>query len=330
MLFDCALDVHEGETVALLGTNGAGKSTLLKSRARTELARSRRGPARGRTITYVDAEYRFGKGIVAGPWRRGGVPRAERRGEPRPVVHRHEGARRRPLRAHRRTCSRSSLPSPNGCACPAGDLSGGQRQQLALARALILEPDVLIIDELSLGLAPIVVQSLIEIVEKLRERGQTMLIVEQSMNIALGALRPSALHGEGPGRVRGDRLGARDSGDLVSTVFFGTRSAVVILADHWAFSIPAQVVVNGPRARARLRGDRRGHRAHLPVVGDHQLRPGRDGRVRRGGVRRPVPAIRPAVPARGRARRRRRVRSSASSPSCSSCVGCSTPRGSCC
>ena len=65
VLFDCAIDVHQGEAVALLGTNGAGKSTLL--RALLGLTPPDRGVVRlrGRSITYADAEYRFGKGIVA-------------------------------------------------------------------------------------------------------------------------------------------------------------------------------------------------------------------------------------------------------------------------
>jgi ABC-type branched-subunit amino acid transport system ATPase component len=107
----------------------------------------------------------------------------------------------------------------------AGDLSGGQRQQLALARALLLEPEILLIDELSLGLAPIVVQSLIAIIEQLRARGQTILLVEQSMNIAL-SLCDRVLYME-KGRVTFDgtpaELAAR--GDLVKSVFFGAAAA---------------------------------------------------------------------------------------------------------
>ena len=220
VLFDCAIDVHEGETVALLGTNGAGKSTLLKTLL--GLTSPDRGVVRlrGRTITYVEAEYRFGKGVVAV---RGGegvfpglsvaenlnlsftttdVPAAERKSRVDDVLDVFPVLRER---LHLR----------------ADELSGGQRQQLALARALVLDPDVLIIDELSLGLAPIVVQSLIDVVERLRERGQTMIIVEQSMNIALG-LCDRALYME-KGRVvfqgTPDELLAR--GNLVDTVFFG-------------------------------------------------------------------------------------------------------------
>src|SRR5205823_6494760 len=68
---------------------------------------------------------------------------------------------------------------------PARLLSGGQQQMLALARVLIHRPEVLMIDELSLGLAPLVVQRCLKLVDDLRARGQTMLIVEQSLNVAL-------------------------------------------------------------------------------------------------------------------------------------------------
>ena len=220
VLFDCAIDVHQGEAVALLGTNGAGKSTLL--RALMGLTPPDRGVVRlrGRSITYADAEYRFAKGIVAV---RGGdgvfaglsvadnlalsftatsVPESVRKERIRQIVDLFPAVgQRMQIRA--------------------GELSGGQRQQLALARALVHDPDVLIVDELSLGLAPIVVESLIEVIERLRAQGQTMIIVEQSINLAL-ELCDRALYME-KGRVvfAGPPDELRRDGDLVDTVFLG-------------------------------------------------------------------------------------------------------------
>src|SRR5262249_14667713 len=68
---------------------------------------------------------------------------------------------------------------------PARSPSGGQQQMLALARVVLHRPDILLIDELSLGLAPVVVQRMLELVDNLKARGQTMIIVEQSLNVAL-------------------------------------------------------------------------------------------------------------------------------------------------
>jgi ABC-type branched-subunit amino acid transport system ATPase component len=103
----------------------------------------------------------------------------------------------------------------------AGDLSGGQQQMLALAMALLHQPDVLIIDELSLGLAPVMVQRLLATVQDLKEQGQTMIIVEQSLNVALAVadraifMEKGEIRFDGPAR----ELAVRD--DLARAVFLG-------------------------------------------------------------------------------------------------------------
>jgi ABC-type branched-subunit amino acid transport system ATPase component/predicted MFS family arabinose efflux permease len=220
VLFGCELEVRRGECLAVLGTNGAGKTTLL--RAVLGLTLPDRGVVRfhGRTVTYTDAEYRFARGIVAVRGGEGIFPGLTVRENLELSFTTLDVSRAERVRSVAAVAEVFPVLGQRLDAV-AGDLSGGQRQQLALARALVHEPDLLVIDELSLGLAPIVVQSLIEVVERLRERGQTMLIVEQSMNIAL-AICDRAVYVE-KGRVvfegEADELRAR--GDLVDAVFLG-------------------------------------------------------------------------------------------------------------
>jgi ABC-type branched-subunit amino acid transport system ATPase component/predicted MFS family arabinose efflux permease len=223
VLFGVNLEVQRGETVALLGTNGAGKSTVL--RVISGLGVPERGVVRlhGQNITYVAPEARARRlGIMALPGGQGVFPGL--------TVHqnlvisarlnatsRHESDNRIagvlelfPELADRR----SQL---------AGDLSGGQRQMLALARVLIHEPAVLLIDELSLGLAPVVVQRLLEVVANLKARGQTMVIVEQSLNVALAVADRAVFLEKGEVRFEGPAADLLERDDLVRAVFFGTE-----------------------------------------------------------------------------------------------------------
>jgi len=218
VLFDVALDVHRGETVALLGTNGAGKSTLL--RVISGLGVPRRGVVRlnGRTVTYADPEVRVQIGIVQLMGGKATFPSLSVRENLRMAAYLYRGAELE-ARVDASLARFPVLAERDGAR--AGDLSGGQQQMLALAMALVHNPEVLVIDELSLGLAPIVVQELLATVRTLKDQGQTMIIVEQSLNMAQ-ALADRALFME-KGEVRFDGpiadLVGRD--DLARAVFLG-------------------------------------------------------------------------------------------------------------
>ncbi|MGR7001694.1 ATP-binding cassette domain-containing protein [Yinghuangia aomiensis] len=103
----------------------------------------------------------------------------------------------------------------------AGSMSGGQQQQLALAMVLMHDPEVLLIDELSLGLAPVVVQDLLAIVERLKADGLTMVIVEQSLNVALSIADRAVFLEKGQVRFTGDARELAERDDLARAVFLG-------------------------------------------------------------------------------------------------------------
>jgi ABC-type branched-subunit amino acid transport system ATPase component/predicted MFS family arabinose efflux permease len=229
VLFDVAFEVHRGETVALLGTNGAGKSTVL--RVISGLGTPDRGVVRldGRTITYVSPEDRARLGILQLPGGKGVFP--DLTVDQNLAV----SARLRPIgeRAHERRPGDEAERIERAFELfpelserrrqAAGDLSGGQQQMLALARVLVHDPEVLLIDELSLGLAPVVVQRLLEVIERLRAAGQTMLIVEQSLNVALAVADRAIFLEKGQVRFEGPARELAERGDLVRAVFLGAE-----------------------------------------------------------------------------------------------------------
>src|SRR4029077_4785651 len=106
---------------------------------------------------------------------------------------------------------------------PARSLSGGQQQMLALARVLIHDPEILLIDELSLGLAPVIVQRMLELIDHLKAKGQTMLIVEQSLNVALSISDRAIFLEKGQVKFEGDAAELAQRDDLARAVFFGTE-----------------------------------------------------------------------------------------------------------
>ena len=220
VLFDVEIEVAKGEVVALLGTNGAGKSTLL--RAISGLGIPDRGVVRlnGRTITYAEAETRFRVGIVQLRGGAGIFPSLTIGENLRASL---LGSNVEPDAADRRVATAlDTFPAlRDRLGESAGDLSGGQQQMLALAMALLHEPEVLLIDELSLGLAPVVVQELLEVVERLKAQGQTMIIVEQSLNVALAFADRAIFMEKGVVRFEGPAQELAERDDLARAVFLG-------------------------------------------------------------------------------------------------------------
>jgi len=103
----------------------------------------------------------------------------------------------------------------------ASSLSGGQQQMLALGIALLHDPEVLMIDELSLGLAPVVVQELIGVVEHLKEDGATLVVVEQSLNVAAAIADRAVFLEKGRVRFSGPIRELMERDDLARAVFLG-------------------------------------------------------------------------------------------------------------
>jgi len=104
-------------------------------------------------------------------------------------------------------------------------LSGGQQQMLALSKAVLLEPELLLIDELSLGLAPVVVQDLLKVVEQLKELGITMVIVEQSVNVALSIADRAIFMERGRVQFQGPAQELLERDDLLRAVFLSGEGA---------------------------------------------------------------------------------------------------------
>jgi ABC-type branched-subunit amino acid transport system ATPase component/predicted MFS family arabinose efflux permease len=222
VLFDVNFEVHKGECVALLGTNGAGKSTILRCISGLEVPE--RGVLRlnGRNITFVAPEQRVKHGIVQLPGGKGVFPSLTVMQNLK-VAARLRGGTAGEIDARITDVLELFPELADRPKQLAKSLSGGQQQMLALARVLMQDPEILLIDELSLGLAPVVVQRLLELVDRLRARGQTMVIVEQSLNVALAISDRAIFLEKGAVKFEGDAQELLERDDLARAVFFGTE-----------------------------------------------------------------------------------------------------------
>ncbi len=178
---DVSFEVHEGEIVSLIGANGAGKSTILKTIS--GLLRSKTGHItfKGEDISKVEAYKLVPKGLAHVPEGRriflqmtvkenlemGAYTKGENMAADLETVYSH----------FPRLKERENQI--------AGTLSGGEQQMLAMGRAMMSHPDLLILDEPSMGLAPILVQGIFDIIKEFHKMGTTILLVEQNAEMAL-------------------------------------------------------------------------------------------------------------------------------------------------
>lgn len=218
VLFGVDFDIAEGEMVALLGTNGAGKSTLLKTISGVL------HPDRGsifldsENITYHEPHETAAAGIIQVPGGRGIFPSLSVK----------EGIELAGWMYHSDPEYVKSATDDALKLFPilkerwehlAGDLSGGEQQMLTLAQAFIAKPRLLMIDELSLGLAPIVVEQLIDAVRAIHANGTTVVLVEQSVNLALTIADRAFFMEKGQMRFTGPAKELFGRRDLIRSVF---------------------------------------------------------------------------------------------------------------
>jgi ABC-type branched-subunit amino acid transport system ATPase component/ABC-type branched-subunit amino acid transport system permease subunit len=218
VLFGVDLDVADGGLLALLGTNGAGKSTVL--RVVSGLLPPTRGRVHfdGRDITNLDPVERLRAGIALVPGGRGVFPSLTVRDNLRLAAWLYRRDRDAFAEVLRRV--ESLFPRlGERMDTPAGALSGGEQQMVAIAQGLISRPRLLMIDELSLGLAPTVVAALVDVIRQINRDGTAVLVVEQSINLATSMADQALFMEKGQVRFAGATgdLATRD--DIVRAVF---------------------------------------------------------------------------------------------------------------
>jgi ABC-type branched-subunit amino acid transport system ATPase component/MFS family permease len=209
------LCVQPGEIVGLLGTNGAGKSTLYRVICGLEVPTNGSIALDGHDITYHDPIRRARAGIMMVPGGRSVFSQLT-------------------IDEHRIVSEASGVDNSwapwmerfgflrDQATVRAGQLSGGQQQIVGLVRALANPPKLLLIDELSIGLAPAVVADLLGLVRQLRDSGTSVIIIEQSVNVAASLCDRLVFLDHGQVRFDGAASDLRERTDLLRAVFLGS------------------------------------------------------------------------------------------------------------
>ena len=217
VLFDVDLDIDEGEIVALLGTNGAGKSTLLRAISGSQEASGGGIVFDGRDITHMPPHEIAGRGVVHMPGGRGVFPALTVRENL--VLGNWLTEDDSEVRAQIEEALEVFPVLRERLDTLAGSLSGGEQQQLSLAQAFMMKPKLLMIDELTLGLSPAVVAELLEVVRNIHKRGVTIVIVEQSVNVALNIAERAVFMEKGEVRFVGRTRDLLSRPDILRAVY---------------------------------------------------------------------------------------------------------------
>ncbi|HEX2849408.1 MAG TPA: ATP-binding cassette domain-containing protein [Acidimicrobiales bacterium] len=223
VLFNVDVDIKQGEIVALLGTNGAGKSTLLK--AISGLVKPSKGTIEfeGRSIAGMPANQTAALGLVQMPGGKGVFPTLTVEDNLRLAgwLVRDDKAKYRAALEHvldMFPILRDRFDQM------AGNLSGGEQQMLTMGQALLNQPKILMIDELSLGLAPAIVGQLIDVVHRIHAEGTTIIVVEQSINVALTLAERAIFMEKGEVRFEGRTQDLLERPDILRSVFIAGAS----------------------------------------------------------------------------------------------------------
>jgi branched-chain amino acid transport system ATP-binding protein len=268
VLFGVDFEVDEGEIVALLGTNGAGKSTLLKTIAGLVPANKGAVILDGRDITYAPAHEIAPRGVSLVAGGQGTFPSLTVAENLRAAAW--MTRRSKQVTAERTAQVLEAFPMlTQRLHDPAADLSGGQQQMLALGMALLSEPRLLLIDELSLGLAPVVVDSLVAMVRRIRAQGTTVVVVEQSVNVALTLAEEAYFMEKGEIRFHGPTAELLERPDVLRSVFLEGAAAGLQVA-----AAPSRN--GGPGGGAGDEAPGAEGRAHAPAEGEGRV-PAADG-----------------------------------------------------
>ena len=225
ILFGVDIEVQEGEIIALLGTNGAGKSTLLK--AISGLVDPIGGAIffDGRDITHADAVQTARMGIVQVPGGKAVFPTLTVAEHFKSGTWLFADEDQNDVQARIDEVLEKFPRLRERWDQMAGNLSGGEQQQLAVGMAFVAKPRLLIIDELSLGLAPTIVEQLLEMVRVIHAQGCTIILVEQSVNVALTIAEKAYFLEKGEVRFSGPTAELLERGDILRAVFLeGTGS----------------------------------------------------------------------------------------------------------